>query len=581
MIDQRKGKIVWICWAIVWPIILWIAYEYYYIQIEGQLIDLAVFAFFMFLVALFPLAINNKQIFFTNGFSIVVFVVFGLFVEIILTQLTIIVVLFNAGVRRQQSFRFPLNMLSFAIVSVIAAEVYRLLGGSHGVTNYENLTEIVAIFGYAITVFLMNQIFNKLIDYYLYQRKDIQMIDEGQKWELTSLLFILPAGYVLFILYAEIGRLGIFYLGIPFIFISIILQLLYSYQELSKHLERTSEIGHQLTKKLEKDEVYNLFVKEVTSLLPIDYAYIYMSDDHDHDYLKLKRFFDRTDMVIKPNKKMKRNEAISGRVWHTGEPLMFNHSKELTDIISSNKRIDLELESILSLPIEYDNKVIGVTTVGSRRKRAFEKFHFQLLDIVTTYLGVAIENAKNLELTKARSEIDGLTQLYNYHYFEEELNKHTMKLEQARKKEPYSLLLLDLDHFKRTNDTYGHEAGNEVLHQVAARLSTFAKDEGLVARYGGEEFAILLPGVDTIEASEMAQVIRSTISDRPFISYNHILDHHDPVEIFVTASIGVATYPVHCGSLQELIRHADRAMYIGAKNRGRDRVAIYEEIAQQ
>lgn len=539
----------------------------------GQLFDIFLFAIFMFLVALFPLTINNHQVFFINGISIVVFLIFGLFVEIVLTQMTVILVLFNAGVRKQESFRFPLNMISFTIVSFASAEVYKLLGGNHSAINYEKPIELFAIIGYAITFFLVNQLLNKLIDYYIY-RREIRIFDKGEKWELMSLLLIIPVGYVLFVLYSEIGRSGIFYLGIPFVFISIILQLLYSYQELNEYLERTSEIGHQLTKRLERNEVYDVFIKEITSLLPLDYAYIYMVKNDR--YLKLEQFYNKANVKVIPFDQLKKNESFSGQVWQTELPLMFNRAKEWVSTYTPKTQVDVE--SILSLPIEYDSDVIGVVTIASKRKKAFEKFHFQILDIVTTYLGVAIENAKNLELTKAKSEIDGLTQLYNYHYFENKLNNYEEKLQHSNDNLPYSLLLLDLDHFKVTNDTYGHEAGNEVLHQVAARLAEHVDEGELLARYGGEEFAILLPGADSAIAIERAENIRSAISNRAFVVHKHILGSEKPVQISVTASIGIATYPVHCKTLHELIRHADRAMYIGAKQKGRDRVALYENL---
>lgn len=521
---------------------------------------------------------NSKETnFFTNGLSIVVFIVFGLFIEIILTQLTIIVVLCNVGVRKQQLYRFPLNMLSFSIVSIIAAEVYLLLGGSHDATNYESLTEITAIFGYALTIFLLNQLFNKLIDFYFYRRENVRVIELTQKWELTSLFLVLPVGYVLLILYSEIGTAGIFYIGIPFVFISIILQLLYSYQELNEYLERTNNICHQLLQKLERDEIYDLYIKELTTLLPVDFAYVYTVKDDQH--LLLKRFFNQTKEDQNPAEVIKKNKAFSGRVWKTAQPIRYNNKKEWQKFISLDYHQHISIESVLSVPIRQDEKIIGITTICSTERRKFEKYHLQLLDIATMYLGVALRNAKNLEMTRAKSEIDSLTQIYNYHYFENQLNQYTSSIKQSKEKQLYSLLLLDLDHFKETNDKYGHEAGNEVLHQVAARLLVHTEKNELLARYGGEEFALLMPGVDTKEAVRKAQIIRTAISDRPFVAHKHILGHSEPEEIFITASIGVATYPVHCKSLQELVRHADRAMYIGAKNRGRNRVALYEDIA--
>jgi diguanylate cyclase (GGDEF)-like protein len=101
-----------------------------------------------------------------------------------------------------------------------------------------------------------------------------------------------------------------------------------------------------------------------------------------------------------------------------------------------------------------------------------------------------------------------------------------------------------------------------------------------LARYGGEEFVLLLPGSKEMEAVEVAHSIRTSLIQRPFISYEHMNNTPEPIPISVTASIGVATYPDHCEEALDLIRQADRAMYVGAKQRGRDKVASYNEIIQ-
>src|SRR5690625_243978 len=144
MVNKKKISILWGIWVIIWPLILWVSYNHYYLNVQDQIMDILLFASFMVLVALFPLKVNNYEVFFTNGISIVVFLMFGLFVEIVLTQIVIIIVLLNAGVRFQESFRFPLNMLSLSIVSILSAEVFYLAGGTHSGANYENPKQLLA-----------------------------------------------------------------------------------------------------------------------------------------------------------------------------------------------------------------------------------------------------------------------------------------------------------------------------------------------------------------------------------------------------------------------------------------------------
>jgi diguanylate cyclase len=159
---------------------------------------------------------------------------------------------------------------------------------------------------------------------------------------------------------------------------------------------------------------------------------------------------------------------------------------------------------------------------------------------------------------------DPLTGLYNRRYLDA-----TMERELARAKregQPLNLILIDIDHFKQVNDTYGHQAGDEVLRQVARQLSDSARAADLVCRYGGEEFLLLLPGMPLTVALERAEQWRAA-SEAAIIAFGAF-------RIQVTLSLGIATYPGHGTSPEELIRHADQALYC-AKAQGRNCVVVF------
>lgn len=566
MVIKPKVRFIWIVWLIAWPLLLWTSTTIYFMNIEGQLIDIMIFGMFMSIVALFPLQINDRYIYFINGISIAVFLLYGLFAEIILSQFTIIVVLLSSGINKKDLYRIPLNMLAFSLVSFAGAEVYFHLGGNHGDINYQNFTEVLAVLCYAITMFIMNQLLGIIIDKYFFNRK-IKLIDKAMKWEFSSLLIVLPVGFVLFLLYVEIGRIGIFYLGIPFIFISIILRLLYSYQNLNRYLEKTAEIGHKLTKRFNLAEVYDVFIKEIIKLFSVDFVFLYSVTDDGR--LELVRYYDSSNSIESPVRFLSLDKRIGGKSWVSGKPITY--SKKEDQVTLRNAGIPIEAKSVLSFAIQYDSITTGIITIGSRKQKAFNGIHYKILDIIITYLGIATENARNLEKTRAKSEKDGLTNLFNYKYFEEYLDNIDVS-------GTVSLLLLDLDHFKAVNDTYGHEAGNQILTEVARRLKDAVNDKGLLARYGGEEFAVILPGKGREQASEIGEILRSVIGDIPYVICNHLLKNSESIELNVTTSVGLATYPDHCNVPNELIRHADRAMYIGAKRQGRNKVAIYEDL---
>ncbi|MFD2759559.1 diguanylate cyclase [Lentibacillus juripiscarius] len=572
MVVRRKIIVLWVMWVILWPLLLLGAYQYYYVNISGHSLDIALFALLMGAVAWFPLTIKDNPVFFVNGISMVVFLVFGLFAEILLTQLAVIIVLLKIGAGKKDAYRYPLNMLMFSFVSVIAAEVFVLFGGSHASLAAQGQEQIAAIFGYALTIYLLNVVGNKLVDK-LFYRRQIKLIDEGMKWEVVSALFTIPVGFVLFVIYTEIGIIGIFYLGIPFVFISIILMLLYSYREINRLLERTGEIGHRLTYRMDVANVYDVFTHEISQLLPVDYVYIYMVNNGN---LRLERFCDVQLGAGLPPEPSNRDKSFSRTVWETGKPLQYRYAP-------ANRRSDgrpdpAEPESVLSMPVEYGDTITGVVTVESVEKHAFEKMHFQVMNILTNYLGVAVENAKNYEVTKLQSERDGLTNLYNLTYMEKLLDNFFVSDDGTHEPAKASLIILDLDYFKQVNDTYGHEAGNEILCQIAARVSDIIGNKGTAGRYGGEEFVIFLPHIGLAESRQIAELLRAGVSDEPFYTQNHLSGDKQLTTVKVTVSVGVAAYPTHCETPSELFRHADRAMYMGAKRKGRNRVAVYKGL---
>ncbi|MBE9167388.1 diguanylate cyclase [Pleurocapsales cyanobacterium LEGE 06147] len=165
--------------------------------------------------------------------------------------------------------------------------------------------------------------------------------------------------------------------------------------------------------------------------------------------------------------------------------------------------------------------------------------------------------------------IDSLTQIPNRRRFDEYLNQEWDRL--TREQEPLSLLLCDVDFFKRYNDTYGHQAGDSCLRIVAQTISRTAKRASdLVARYGGEEFTVILPNTNLSGAIKIAEAIQQQIENL------QILHPQSDVSEFVTVSIGVVSQvPTLNDSVENLIAKADRALYL-AKAQGRNRVVVAE-----
>ena len=162
------------------------------------------------------------------------------------------------------------------------------------------------------------------------------------------------------------------------------------------------------------------------------------------------------------------------------------------------------------------------------------------------------------------SHRDALTGVYNRRFMEAELHKEFKRVERYGGK--LSVLFLDLDFFKRVNDTYGHQAGDKVLIEVTQRISDMVRATDYVARYGGEEFAIILPGTDITGALIFANRVREVIEKTPVLYDEHALS--------VTASLGLSEYREGVESYDALLDQSDKALYV-AKKQGRNRVACY------
>ncbi|PZV39609.1 sensor domain-containing diguanylate cyclase [Mesorhizobium kowhaii] len=188
----------------------------------------------------------------------------------------------------------------------------------------------------------------------------------------------------------------------------------------------------------------------------------------------------------------------------------------------------------------------------------------QILRGVVDTLALALANLRLRETLRQQSIRDPNTGLFNRRYLEETSSRELRRME--RSGQPLVVIMLDVDHFKQFNDTFGHEAGDLVLKQVAATLIEHARDSDVVSRYGGEEFALVMPGSSVQEGAERAETLRQAIRKLH-------LTHRGRTLGTVTASFGVAAYPEHGVGWTELTNAADHALY-DAKGNGRDRVAV-------
>jgi diguanylate cyclase (GGDEF)-like protein len=217
------------------------------------------------------------------------------------------------------------------------------------------------------------------------------------------------------------------------------------------------------------------------------------------------------------------------------------------------------IRPVAAVPLIYQERFMGVLMVRSDDStRIWQETEILLLRTVADQVTVAVNHARLFAQTQQQALTDGLTGCFNRRFFEMQLERD-MHLA-TRMRQPVSLILLDVDHFKKVNDTFGHDAGDMALRQLADSLRQELRGVDTAARYGGEEFAVILPQAGIEGAMAVAERLRARI-ERTEV----------PGVGFITASFGVATYPLHATSRDMLVGTADRALY-HAKNTGRNRV---------
>ncbi|HAU1248273.1 TPA: diguanylate cyclase [Legionella pneumophila] len=223
--------------------------------------------------------------------------------------------------------------------------------------------------------------------------------------------------------------------------------------------------------------------------------------------------------------------------------------------------------SLLCVPLMAQNDIYGLLYLEVGLK--FDENQQLLITAFAELTALALANVRLRENLRYQSIRDPLTGLYNRRYLEDFLFKQLHQAE--RTKASFAILMLDLDHFKKINDTFGHDAGDLVLKELGQILNSDIRLGDIAARYGGEEFVLLLYDIDAQAAKMKAENLRSAISNLQ-VKYGA-----QPVGQ-ITASIGISVYPDDAKSPAEVIEAADKALY-QAKNKGRNKVILFSEIS--
>ena len=571
IISSKKRMAIYMIWFLFIPASLIEIFHIFPPIISGNVWDIPAFLVLISVVALMPIMINNEPVAVVQGVSLAVFLVFGLGIEIVVSQVAFIFIIIRMRPAKKDWYRFPLNSITSFIFCLLSGLVYYGLGGDHDFTSGIDAIDILLMLVYQFSYFLFNQVVVIVAHWLLYGKK-LEMKTKDAIWDGFTSLMIMPIGIILFILYIEMGSLAILLVGAALVSLAFIMKQYYFTKEINRHLKKVSEFGHQLTQRLQVNEVLDLFIDGSSAIIPSKYTLVFEIFD-EKENAKILRYAENGTQIEKRIQPVSIKEGIYATLFQLKKAKVF-HSKKEWKHLANYGNFPEDVESIMAIPIIRNSVVVGEIIVTSSKKRAYGAHQTKIMDILSSYLWVALENARHYQETKYSSERCALTHLYNFRYFECVLHKEFERL-QNQSLNHLSLILLDIDHFKSVNDTYGHQSGNEILCELAERLDGIVGHSGITARYGGEEFVILLPNVGKEEVYEFAEFIRLSIANKPFIVHSDLKEKRLKESISITASIGVATAPIDAEDAQSIIRHADRAMYTGAKQAGRNKVAVY------
>lgn len=251
-------------------------------------------------------------------------------------------------------------------------------------------------------------------------------------------------------------------------------------------------------------------------------------------------------------------ESVAGHVFQTQQPMMVLDTLK-DDHFVKLKRKNITPGTMLSVPLVSKDRALGVMNISKSMPYSFNDYDLSLFHAIANICATAMDNARLYKMAIT----DEMTGLYVRRFFYQNVHQLMTKSE-----EPFALIMLDIDHFKNFNDTYGHQCGDNVLIQVARTIARSVRDCDIPCRLGGEEFAIICPGQNSQEAETPSNRLRDLISQTPLK-----LDTNDNTNI--TVSIGIASYPTDAGNIEDLYEAADKALYYSKQN-GRNLVTTYD-----
>src|SRR5215831_16886959 len=323
------------------------------------------------------------------------------------------------------------------------------------------------------------------------------------------------------------------------------------------------ELGKALTSSLQLDQVLRTIMEKINEVLrPDTWSLLLMDTDKQELYFQIAtgKGADRLKDV-----RIKVGQGLAGWVAEAGKAVVVpDTSQDSRFFAQVDSRTKMETRSIVAVPVRFREQCLGVIElINCVGPEGFSPRDLALLEALADYAAIAIENARHVQRIHELTITDDCTSLYNARHLNFMLDTEIYRSQ--RYSFEFSIIFIDLDHFKSVNDTHGHLVGSRLLGEIGAAIKDKCRLIDLAFRYGGDEFVILLPQTSKENALGVARRVHKLIRERRWLE-------PEGLGINITASVGVACYPTDSRTKAELLHLADDAMYL-AKNTSRDCVA--------
>jgi diguanylate cyclase (GGDEF)-like protein len=322
----------------------------------------------------------------------------------------------------------------------------------------------------------------------------------------------------------------------------------------ARQLEAINTIAQESTAVMELEELLTHACAVIRQAFQVQHAALFLREEGD---LVLRAHQGAMNLCIPPGGRFPASQQPWSRILRANGTIIENDLAARPESF----RLFVEAASRMSIPLISFGQTLGVLTLLSSQPDAFHDSDLQSLESVADICANSIQNAHYVERVKQLAYLDGLTGIFNRRFFELRIAD---EIERARRfGTALAVVMADIDQFKRLNDEFGHLLGDEVLRQVSSLFHQNLRKIDVVCRYGGEEFALLLTQTNGQQGVTVADKLRKLVEGWQFPG----------VPRTVTISAGIAVFPEHGGSRDELIRAADNALYC-AKQTGRNRVCL-------